>query len=67
MARKIAVKAGLRRWPEQVFYNILDLAAINAWILYNEANKTGIAQRNFILQLAEKLRAEHMLQRQQPK
>ena len=36
MARKYTVKAGSWRWPLQVFYNILDLAGINAWILYKE-------------------------------
>ncbi|KAJ4442327.1 hypothetical protein ANN_03913, partial [Periplaneta americana] len=34
MARLYAVKYGCRRWPMQVFFNVLDLAAINAWILY---------------------------------
>src|ERR1043165_8175473 len=32
MACKYTVKDGSRRWPVQVFYNILDLAGINAWI-----------------------------------
>ena len=30
MARKYSVKARNFRWPLQVFFNILDLAAINA-------------------------------------
>ena len=34
MARKYTVNAAFRRWPVQFFYNILDLAAINAHILY---------------------------------
>lgn len=33
MARKYSVKSGCRRWPLQVFFNILDLTCINAWIL----------------------------------
>ncbi|XP_043506207.1 uncharacterized protein LOC122526717, partial [Polistes fuscatus] len=36
MAKKYSVKSGSRRWPLQVFYNILDLAGINSWILYKE-------------------------------
>jgi CO dehydrogenase/acetyl-CoA synthase gamma subunit (corrinoid Fe-S protein) len=40
MARKYTVKASSRRWPLQIFFNILDLAAVNAWILYKET--TGI-------------------------
>ncbi|XP_026471320.1 uncharacterized protein LOC113375604, partial [Ctenocephalides felis] len=30
MSRKYTVKSSLRRWPLQIFFNILDLAAINA-------------------------------------
>ena len=36
MARKYSIKAGSFRWRLQVFFNILDLAEINAWILYKE-------------------------------
>ena len=36
MARKYTVKAGSRRWPVHVWYNILDLAAINSWILFRK-------------------------------
>ncbi|CAD1469962.1 unnamed protein product, partial [Heterotrigona itama] len=36
MAQKYTVKAASFRCPLQVFFNILDLAAINAWILYKE-------------------------------
>ena len=49
------MKASSRRWPVQVFYNILDLAAINAWILYKETTGATIKRRSFILQLAEEL------------
>ena len=44
-----------RRWPLQVFYNILDFAAINAKIVYNEINGTKISRRKFILQLIQEL------------
>ena len=33
-ARKYTVNAASRRWPVKFFYNILDLTAINAHILY---------------------------------
>ena len=36
MAKKYNVKSGSRRWPLQVFFNILDLAGIIAWILYKK-------------------------------
>jgi len=60
MSRKFTVKAGCRRWPVHVFYNVLDLAAINAWILYNEVNKTSLSRRDFILQLANELRVNYV-------
>lgn len=59
MARKYSVKAGSRRWPLQVFYNILDLAAINAWILYKETTGVKISRKNFIFQLAEELGSDY--------
>lgn len=55
MARLYSTKAGSRRWPVQVFYNILDLAAINAAILYREVTGQNIARRDFILQLPVEL------------
>ena len=56
MCRKYSVKAASRRWPVHVWYNILDLAAINAWILYKSVTGQKISRRNFIVQLAEELR-----------
>ncbi|CAK9828056.1 hypothetical protein ANTRET_LOCUS5646 [Anthophora retusa] len=55
VARKYSVKAGCFRWPLQVFYNILDLAAINAWILYKECTGSKISRKEFIFCLAEEL------------
>ncbi|XP_071039876.1 piggyBac transposable element-derived protein 4-like [Parasteatoda tepidariorum] len=59
MARKYSVKTGSRIWPLHVFYNILDLAAINAWILYKETTGVKITHKNFIFQLAEELGSDH--------
>ena len=59
MARKYSVKAGTRRWPLQVFYNILDLATINAWILYKETTQVNISRKDVIFQLAEELRSNY--------
>lgn len=58
MARLYSVRASSRRWPVQVFYNILDLAAINAWVLYKECNVSKISRREFILKLSEELAAK---------
>eukprot|EP00064_Thunnus_orientalis_P010586 superscaffoldBa00001450_g10612 len=45
MARVHFVKGGTRRWPVAVFYNILNLAGINAYILFKECTSSKIAQR----------------------
>lgn len=55
MARKYTVKAASFRWPLQVFFNILDLAAINAWILYKECTGSKFSRKDFLFQLAEEL------------
>ncbi|KAL6417615.1 hypothetical protein ACFW04_014418 [Cataglyphis niger] len=59
MARKYTVKSSSRRWPLQIFFNILDLAAINAWILYKEATGIQIQRKEFLFQLAEQLSTDY--------
>lgn len=59
MARKYTVKSASRRWPIHVLFNILDLAAINAWILYKEVTGERIKRRDFILRLCEELRENY--------
>ena len=55
MACLYTTKLASRRWPMQVFYNILDFAAINTKIVYNEINGTKISHRKFIPQLNQEL------------
>lgn len=64
MARKYTVRAGTRRWPVHVFYNILDLAAINSWIIYRQVTGENISRHNYILQLVSELRAEYVNKKQ---
>ncbi|KAL6421589.1 hypothetical protein ACFW04_014318 [Cataglyphis niger] len=64
MARKYTVKSSSRRWPLQIFFNILDLAAINAWILYKEATGIQIQRKEFLFQLAEQLSTDYRDARQ---
>ena len=59
MARKYSVEAGCFRWPLQVFYNILDLTAINAWIFYEECTGSKISRKEFIFSLADELAGEN--------
>ena len=59
MARKYSVRARSFRRPRQVFFNILDLAAINARILYKECTRSKISRKEFIFCLAEELTEEN--------
>ncbi|GFU06343.1 uncharacterized protein TNCV_4766221 [Trichonephila clavipes] len=55
------------RWPLQVFFNILDLAGINAWILYKQTTGENISRQDFLLKLAVELGADFREAREQPK
>ena len=58
MGRKCTVNATSRRWPVHFFYNILDLAAINAHILYKLVATSKISPRRYFLRLSEELRSK---------
>jgi hypothetical protein len=55
MCKAFSVKAKVRRWPLALFFNLLDLAAINAWILYKQTTGRPISRRAFIQQLVDDL------------
>ena len=59
MVRKYLTHSTSRRWPVAVWCNILNIAALNAWILYQKATGKTISKKNFILQLIEELRAQY--------
>ncbi|GBM75717.1 hypothetical protein AVEN_92721-1 [Araneus ventricosus] len=42
------------------FFNILDLAAINAWVICKEVVGTKIKRRDYILNLADELRNNYV-------
>ena len=60
MARQYTVKAGTLLWPVAVFYNILDLACINACVLYKKKTGGIISRRNFVFQFATELKEIHV-------
>ncbi|KAJ8890214.1 hypothetical protein PR048_009722 [Dryococelus australis] len=60
MARKYSVKSASRCWHVHVFFNVLDLACINEWILYKEVTARKIKRRKLILELCKELQAVHM-------
>ncbi|XP_027864911.1 uncharacterized protein LOC114139283 [Xiphophorus couchianus] len=55
MVREYSVRAGTRRWPVAVFYNLIDMAALNAHVLYQAC--TGVKERqvDFLVELAKEL------------
>lgn len=55
MCRLYTTKCGSRRWPVHVFYNVLDMSVINAWILFCFSTGDKIPRRDFILRLIEEL------------
>lgn len=55
MCRQMSTKAGCRRWPLAVFYNILDMAGVNAWIIFKKATGSRISRRKFLHKLSEEL------------
>ncbi|XP_045077535.1 piggyBac transposable element-derived protein 4-like [Coregonus clupeaformis] len=60
MARQFTVKAATQRWPVAVFYNLLDLAAINAHVLFTLCTGRTMPRREFIMQLVLELRENHI-------
>lgn len=55
MSRIHSVKYPTRRWPVQVWGNILNLGGINSWIVYKQLNNSKISRRRFIEKLIEEI------------
>ena len=53
--RIYSVKAASRRWSVHVFYNVVDMALINSWILYKQVCQSSISRREFMQRVAEEL------------
>ena len=58
MCRQMSTKSGTRRWPVAVFFNILDIAGINAWILFRKKTGRNVNRRQFLLELSKELRQQ---------
>ena len=48
MTRSYSVKYPTRRWPIQVWCNILNMAGINSCVLFREANNSKITRKKFL-------------------
>lgn len=58
MARRYSVKAPLHRLTVHIFYNILDLADINASIILKEITKENMKRSDVLIRLAVELGEE---------
>ncbi|CAI5668986.1 unnamed protein product [Oreochromis niloticus] len=60
MVREYTVRRGTRRWPVAVFYNMIDMAALNAHVLYQACNRTQERRVDFLVEFARELANSHM-------
>lgn len=69
MTRCYPIRSPTRRWTISVFYNILELAVINSWILYKKTCLSSISRREFIEKLVVELTNAnlHAISRKRPK
>lgn len=52
---------GTRRWPMAIFYRIIDMIGINAFVLYKENNHlANFKRRDFLKELGMKLCLDHL-------
>ena len=56
MSRYHTYKSITRRWPVVCFFNIIDCACINTFIVCKEITKSSISRRQFLLELVKELR-----------
>ena len=56
------------RWPLKLFFNLLDVAALNAYTIYRQVHpdqqSTGGSRRRFLINLADSLILPHMKTKQ---
>lgn len=55
MNRQYSTVSASRRWPLAIWSNLLNIRAINAWIIFKKLTRSSISRRNFMMQLIESL------------
>lgn len=60
MVREYTVRAATRRWPVAVFYNMIDIAALNAHVLYQLCTGRKERRVDFLFELARELAHSHV-------
>lgn len=59
MAKKIICQIKVPEMASETFFNILELAGVNAWIIYNEVCNSKNSRREYILNTVEELRKKY--------
>ena len=49
------MKAASKRWPVHIFYNVIDMALINSWVMYKAVCKSNIRHRAYIQKVCKEL------------
>ena len=55
MLRGYSTKSASRRWPLAVFFNLIDIVALNAFIICSDSGISQNNRREFLLSLGEEL------------
>ena len=55
MLRMMSCRSATRRWPVAVWQNLLDIAALNGWIIYREVTGSKISCKEYLLSLIKEL------------
>ena len=63
MGRQYSVKAGTRRWPVAIFYNILDMTSINAFVIHRKQTEDKVSRRDFLFKVATELREDYIVEK----
>ena len=63
MLRQYSTHTASQRWSFAVWTNILDIAALNSWVIYKKVTREKISRRDFILDLVKSLRTKYIVER----
>ena len=55
MTRIYSTKSASRRWPVAVWCNMLDIAAINGWVIFKKCTNSNVSRRDFVFKLVTQL------------
>ena len=53
MLRMMSSRCATRRWPVAVWQNLLDIVALNAWIVFQQATKQNVSRKDFLMTLVD--------------